>query len=1090
MGQVSRHYHAFISYRHNDRDKMLAEELQKRLEKYKILNPQTGKMEWMTVFRDQSELPTSDDLGRDIETALETSDYLVIICSRDYQRSVWCMRELAYFRSLHGGSSERILPILTEGEPEECFPLEICFREEIIQDENVGSVRKVMVPIEPMAADVRGNTPREQLKKLRSTECMRIAAPILGVTFDTLYQRKARDRFRKILATVLAVLVLAVGFGVYNFFINQKLTAQQQEILKSDSRNLTFTAQLLAQDNRRIDALQTILKAFSTEGQPRPVIPEAEQMLHQLMYTYQEPHYHANQVYQGYDDIAQSVLSEDGRFLVTVDYGKNIVCYDLLEEKEVWRKSLSFDSFQIMRHPKLQLITNSDAVLLTQATDIQKISIFTGAVDWRLEIPGGFTSIFNPVLSPNGKYIAVCEQYSHNAEEEAPAFLVNFYDTQTGNISETAGELCYTPGRTFAQGKDYHKFDLGTSGFSEDGRFFTLTVDHNSAETGVSDFAELVVYDLEQAQLCDCYTAQAGANTIKCEISESQYVDIFPVLDSSETSCGFLYRLKSADITLYAGTVFQDTRQGAFQVRFQGLYGFSPVYGNGFGAFRTGDNILFIGNEGAVQFCLSDYSWKNASFQEKCIQCFRDGNQIFLLFENGEFAPVRPDSISIDNTQREKLTDNVCRFATEPAGGSMVIIPDLSPTCALIYSKIGDISGEKIELEATAGLGDGATVIPLSASKVLIISHGDQLHASLVDTQSMSVCTKSVDPVTDKECQGINEDGDLIVLGSYIWDLSTNTVAESSEFSWQSRNLAGLSFLAIESNILPRGYSQQANTASTLQWWNNGVCVDVPMEYRGIPIVDWIVFSMQTYQEDAFLIGGNGLLVAKMGFGEIIPKQEYYALPGIGRYSGLMVFSAQDKIWRYVPSGTSSYYPRDYVVPYCALAQHHQQIGLVEQDGALRLYDWEQDTYIYQYDLQIPYTSVCYMSFFGDDKYVLICTDEKVLIVELETGALLINEVVTTSANENWSSDYGYSGYCCIESENYLAIIFNNEASSGFCINMDTWEIEHRIPGLRYMNKAATVVSVFGGKQLILYPNWETEDLITAATQELSQYTK
>ena len=1088
MRQVSQHYHAFISYRHNDRDKMIAAELQKRLEKYKIVNPQTGKMEWITVFRDQSELPTSDDLGKDIETALEASDYLVIICSRDYQKSVWCMRELAYFMSLHGGSSERILPVLTEGEPEECFPSEICVRKEIIQDEKAGSARTVTVPVEPMAADVRGSTLHERLKKLRSTECMRIAAPILGVTFDTLYQRKARARFKKISAAVSAVLALAIGFGVYNFSVNQKLTIQQQELLKSDSKNLAFTAQLLAQEGKRIDALQTLLRAFPTETQPRPIVSEAEQALHQLMYTYQEPRYRSNRVYQGYDDIAQSVLSEDGRFLVTVDYGKNIVCYDLLEDKEVWRNLASFDSFQIMRHPKLQLIPGVDAVLLTQATDIQKISISTGTIDWKLDV--GFTSIFTPILSPDGKYIAVCRQDSYDAEKGAPTFFVYFYDTRTGKVSETTGELCYTPGQVFEQNRDCHSFNLGASGFSEDDRFFTLTVDHSPEELCMSDFIELAVYDLAKAQPCNYYTTRADTSASKCEISERQNIEVFPVLDISGVSRGFLYRIKSSDNILYSGTIFQDSKEETFQASFQGLYGYSPIYSDGIGVFRTEDNVLFVCNEGAAQLCLSDFSWQNTSFQEKCIQCFKEEDQIFLFFENGEFAPIQSNSLSINDAQKEKLTNNTCRFAAKPVNGNLVIIPDSSPTSALIYSKIGDTTGEKIYLEATNTPGNGSAVVPLSASKVLIISYGDQLHGSLLDTQSMLIHTQSVDSPTNKECQGINANGDMVVLGSYIWDLSTNTITESSELSWQSRNLEGLSFLAIGNSILPAGYSQEANTASTLQWWNNGVCVDVPMEYQGMPIVDGIVFSMKAYQEDAFLIGKNGLLAAKMGFGEIIPEEEYYALPGTGRYSGLMVFSAQDKIWRYVPSGTDAYYPRDYLVPYCAFAQYHQQLGLIEQDGALRIYDWDQDTYIYQYDLQIPYTSVHYMSFFGDDKYALICTDEKILIVELETGTLLLDEIITTSINQDSGSNYGYSGYCCIESENHLAIILDSESADGFCVNTDNWEIEHRIPGLRYMNKDAAVVSVSGGKQLVLYPNWKTEDLITAAEQELSQYTK
>ena len=110
-------YDAFISYRHNPADKALAIKLQTLLEQHKGSD---GKP--LRMFRDQSELPTSGDLGQDITEALEQSRFLIVVCSPSYQESKWCMRELTYFRELHGNTNQNILPILTKGEPREVMP--------------------------------------------------------------------------------------------------------------------------------------------------------------------------------------------------------------------------------------------------------------------------------------------------------------------------------------------------------------------------------------------------------------------------------------------------------------------------------------------------------------------------------------------------------------------------------------------------------------------------------------------------------------------------------------------------------------------------------------------------------------------------------------------------------------------------------------------------------------------------------------------------------------------------------------------------------------------------------------------------------
>ena len=98
-------YCAFISYRHLSPDQEIAKALHTAIETYHIpanIQKKTGKKRMGRVFRDQEELPLSADLGADIETALDNSDWLIVVCSPRYLESKWCLRELEYFIARKG----------------------------------------------------------------------------------------------------------------------------------------------------------------------------------------------------------------------------------------------------------------------------------------------------------------------------------------------------------------------------------------------------------------------------------------------------------------------------------------------------------------------------------------------------------------------------------------------------------------------------------------------------------------------------------------------------------------------------------------------------------------------------------------------------------------------------------------------------------------------------------------------------------------------------------------------------------------------------------------------------------------------------
>lgn len=217
MSQVEARYWAFISYSHED--KRWADWLHKRLESYRIPSRLVGKPSRDTaipkrlfpVFRDREELPSSADLGANINHALQQSRCLIVICSKRSAASRWVNEEIRLFKQL--GRADRILALIVEGVPnasdvnnldDECFPPALTHH--VDQQGTIQSQR-----VEPIAADLRPN------KDGRQNALLKLIAGVLGVRYDELRQRERHRRFQRnlILGSITALLLLVVGILAY-----------------------------------------------------------------------------------------------------------------------------------------------------------------------------------------------------------------------------------------------------------------------------------------------------------------------------------------------------------------------------------------------------------------------------------------------------------------------------------------------------------------------------------------------------------------------------------------------------------------------------------------------------------------------------------------------------------------------------------------------------------------------------------------------------------------------------------------------------------------------------------------------------------
>ena len=414
-------YDAFISYRHTKLDTAVADKLQKRLERYVPPSSATEgkKAKKLRIFRDVTELPTSSNLSNDIKTALEKSRFLIVICSTTTAQSKWCMQEITYFKELHDGSTANIITLLTEGEPSEVFPPELCTETRRVKDAD-GIEHIETIDIEPLAANVSALTEKESLKKL-DREFLRIAAPLFGCEFDDLYKRNQRRFVRRVVGVFVVVTLLLTAFLIYNSVRIAQISAQRNELeqktieleaitvelneerdelaqrtieleaitvelneerdelarrnkdlLIQESRYLSRESTRLLDAGDRIGAINTALAALPTESEARPWIPQAEFALSQALYTHQSGSVGIDRRLEHSSPVEQVILSNDGTRLVSRDSQNNLYIWNPIsgESIGVFHSSAHFASrgFVLCNNNRLYVATGERLICIDANT--------------------------------------------------------------------------------------------------------------------------------------------------------------------------------------------------------------------------------------------------------------------------------------------------------------------------------------------------------------------------------------------------------------------------------------------------------------------------------------------------------------------------------------------------------------------------------------------------------------------------------------------------------------------------------------------------------------------------------------------------
>ena len=331
-------YNAFISYRHKDLDKFVAENLHRLIETYKMPKPVVEKYnitdnDIRRVFRDEDELPLASNLEDPIMEALEESKFLIVICSPRLKESLWCKKEIENFIKMHG--RKNILCVLIEGEPKDSFPEILQYYEEEVTTKG-GKKETKRIPCEPLAMDVRGNDKKEVYKKLK-TELIRIIAPMYNLDYDDIKRRHEERENKRKLNILRIIAIVSILFAFYSFILFFRIYTSSKQLKYDQSINLADQAsELLKKDNRRgaiEKSYQSITKINNTK------LPVTARGLYELtdslgLYYLDEFYYPLSQLDTlGVVESIKTDLSKD--FLLSYDESGELVLWNVKEEKRI-----------------------------------------------------------------------------------------------------------------------------------------------------------------------------------------------------------------------------------------------------------------------------------------------------------------------------------------------------------------------------------------------------------------------------------------------------------------------------------------------------------------------------------------------------------------------------------------------------------------------------------------------------------------------------------------------------------------------------------------------------------------------------------
>ena len=377
MTDTVRTYKAFISYRHLPLEKSIAVKLHRRIEHYIIPRElrNNGVKKLGYVFRDQDELPISGSLSENIRQALDRSEFLIVICTPETEKSEWVLREISYFLEHH--DRDHVLAVLADGNEKTAFP------SLLIGDITDGSGTKAQ--FEPLAANIVASSALKR-SRLFASESLRILAALIGCPYDALYKREQRYKLRR---TALAAALIALVSSLFIATLinrNREIRKNYEQALRNQSVYLAKESMNALEDGDRLRAVALALEALPSADNDRPLVSEAELALRSAVGSYTSPGtadgFQASGVLSHDGPVDDFHLNADGSLLCSLTRDGLLVGWDTEHLRKLWTLSESGES----AFKEISGFLNDTDLIVWSEAEVCCIDVATGEKKWISQI--------------------------------------------------------------------------------------------------------------------------------------------------------------------------------------------------------------------------------------------------------------------------------------------------------------------------------------------------------------------------------------------------------------------------------------------------------------------------------------------------------------------------------------------------------------------------------------------------------------------------------------------------------------------------------------------------------------------------------
>lgn len=1047
---MERNYIAFISYRHTPLDMAAAKQLHGLIEQYTIPKQlrHGGQKKLGIVFRDQEELPASSDLSRDICSALDNSEFLIVICTPDTPQSIWVEREIRYFLQNH--DRNHILTVLAEGEPSEAFP-------KILTQTYNGQ------EIEPLAADVRAKNTRGVLSKLRR-ECRRLFAAMLGCPYDAIVLREQRRQRRRTLAFTAAVLTVAISFSavllVKNKEISQKnteLAQQKAEVQQRESQLLTANAQEAMAGGDYLAAVENAVSALPREGdEDRPYYAPAESVLMEALDVFGNSDSRGllrSTTLEQMTPISEFGISSDGSQLVTMDLYGTLTCFDTVNGALLWSAAMG-DGGTYDRYSSTRLFFHAKENLVVGYYDhlLEAYALETGQLLWTAAIPDA-NEYYLFCSDESGLLVYVDEIYTGGSP--CYRFDLTVLSMQSGQVVNSIPILETDSYVTTNFTAGYDDVCPRNGVFSEDGTLFAGSyIDStDDAESTLSYF----VADLAADSVSICFSQTLPDAYYYLKVTRMEFRDDNSALLILREGADHSVAVTAEKIDISSGTplwqsstpaeteewYFYDKASCAlfwdsilYAARGDRMYAIDPATGQCLYQVSLYADIVAMEDVETFffSFLLADgyhaVGWCNDSGLHDSsslgINCPLASTQCAAIY-NGSFLRA----VTADNRITDFLLDS------GENAGYVALIPEEDDHKILIYRPVSSDSllSQTLLTVPNADSHSGEMTAAACGENTLILGpfyrYADDTYSireytyTAVNTDTFAIIgSYSADPYTDTDEIFFLPDGSGYILctsdGSITLAQETSTVLSSHEDSYVEvdgylRSLWNV-FCATSNYQAENGDVLTARCdADTLTLWQNGE----PLVQTDLPVQLCYDFETEDAWQRFLKVGANGYVLTGLCLYESNPT-----------LSEIAAYDTGSGAWLPLQGDTVCANPGA-----IAISGESPLFAMVDDSNLVHVYNLQTGEAQTSFPLQLPASALIQLDFLLEDSCLIARTaDSQVLIFDVSTGAICYRQVLDTS----YDAPLGFF----VDEENHRLYVTDGTCyadRNGFCLDLRSW---------------------------------------------------